>query len=81
MDLMKYERTRQRYKSKADKTRRQTLSNYRSLERYNLARYSVILDKDVKKRFMDFCLKNNLSTARIIQHLLVEFLDKQAPNG
>jgi len=84
MDLSKCKASfvrKPRPKTDAERRERKRLANLKHKEKYNLDQYSLVMDKEVKTRFMDYCLKENLSGARIIQHLIVEFLDKQTPNG
>jgi hypothetical protein len=45
-------------------------------ERYQLAPYSLMLDREVKKKFMSYCEDKYLSPSKVIELLIVEFMEK-----
>jgi len=76
MDIEKLRRTR-RNCSKSDKTLSQSAIYQRIYrEKYQLAPYSLMLDKQNKKRFMNYCENKYLSPSRVIEFLILDFMEK-----
>ena len=76
MDIEKLRRTR-RNRSKSDKNLSQSAINQRIYcEKYQLAPYSLMLNKQNKKKFMNYCEDKYLSPSKLIEWLILDFMEK-----
>jgi len=77
-DLSQFSRDNRRRNKKTDTNERPlSISSIAMAEykkRYSLSQYTLMLDVDLKKRWMDYCVRNKMSPSGLISHFITEHL-------